>query len=194
MYIPKHFEITNEDEKFAFIESNAFGQLISTVEGRPFATHMPFYVSDDRSKLIGHFAKQNPQHGELANQEVLVTLQGPHDYISPSWYEAPGVPTWNFQAVHVYGQCAVFDDIEWLKDVVDTLTAKFESSFESPWQPEYAAARLGAIIGIEITITEIQCKYKLNQNRSSKDRGNVIEQLEKQGSHKLSKAMLRNEQ
>ncbi|MFP6583611.1 MAG: FMN-binding negative transcriptional regulator [Candidatus Hydrogenedentota bacterium] len=76
MYIPKHFEITDQQEKFAFIESNAFGQFISTVDGRPFATHMPFYLSADKTKLIGHFAKQNPQHKDLQNPEVLVTLQG----------------------------------------------------------------------------------------------------------------------
>lgn len=94
--------------------------------------------------------------------------------------------------MHIYGKCAVFDDVERLKEVVDALTAKFESSFETPWEPDYPAARLGAVIGIEIAITEIQCKYKLNQNRSARDRGNVIEQLKTQGSNKLSNAMRRN--
>jgi transcriptional regulator len=90
MYIPKHFEVTDEGEIFSFIEANAFGQLVSSVARRPFSTHMPFLVSSDKKKMIGHVAKQNPQYSEIDGQEVLITLQGPHDYISPSWYSSPG--------------------------------------------------------------------------------------------------------
>ena len=103
MYIPKHFEVTDEDEIFAFIEENAFGQLISHVKGRLFSTHLPFLLSENRKKIVGHLAGKNPQQSELEGQEVLVSLEGPHDYISPAWYSSPGVPTWNYQAVHVYG-------------------------------------------------------------------------------------------
>lgn len=193
MYIPKHFEIDDEDEVFAFIEANAFGQLVSNLSGRLFSSHIPFLISQDRTKIIGHLAKQNPQHTELAGQEVLITLQGPHDYISPSWYTGPGVPTWNYQAVHIYGQCQVFHDPDELKEVVDTLTNQYEASFQVPWQPNYKASMLSAIIGVEVTINEIQCKYKLSQNRSTQDRLQVIEKLEALGSTKLVKAMVRNE-
>jgi len=193
MYIPKHFEITDKDEMFAFVESNAFGQLISLVQGRPFSTHMPFLVSDNREKLIGHVAKPNPQHSEIDGQEVLVTLQGPHDYISPSWYSSPGVPTWNYQTVHIYGVCKVFSNPESLKEIVDSLTKKYESGFQQPWVPEYKASMLGAIVGLEIAIKEIQCKYKLSQNRSSQDQQQVLEQLERLGSVEIVKAMRRNE-
>ncbi len=93
MYIPKHFEITDKDEIFSFVEANAFGQLISNVSGRFFSTHLPFLLSEDRSKIVGHMALQNPQHAEIDGQEVLITLEGAHDYISPSWYRGPGVPT-----------------------------------------------------------------------------------------------------
>ena len=147
MYIPRHFEIIDKDEIFAFIESNAFGQLVSSVEGRLFSKHMPFLLSGDRSKLVGHFAKQNPQHAELENQEVLVTLQGPHGYISPSWYESFGVRTWNYQAVHIYGVCTLFDSHKKLKELVDSLTDNYESFFPAPWQPEYKALMLDVIIG-----------------------------------------------
>lgn len=49
MYIPRHFAVSDRDEMFAFIEANAFGQLISSVAGRPFSTHMPFLLSADRT-------------------------------------------------------------------------------------------------------------------------------------------------
>ena len=143
--------------------------------------------------MIGHLAKVNPQAHDIENSDVLITLQGAHDYISPSWYEGVGVPTWNYQAVHVYGKCKTFDEPEDLKTVVDTLTEKYESYFDKPWQPNYKANMLGAIIGFEVEISDIQAQYKLSQNRSDQDRKQVIEALENLGSTELAKEMKRNE-
>jgi transcriptional regulator len=189
MYIPRDFEITDKKEIFAFIEANAFGQLISTVKGRLFTTHLPFLLSADDDHLLGHLARPNPQWKEIEGQEVLVTLQGAHDYISPSWYRSPGVPTWNYQAVHIYGKCQVFEEATKLKQIVEALTTKFESTFDKPWQPDYGASMLRGIVGIEVGINEIQCKYKLNQNRSLEDQLLVKKQMEKRGSDELALAM-----
>ncbi len=192
MYIPRHFEVTDRDEIFAFVEANAFGQLVSTVNGRFYASHLPFLVARDRSAMICHLAKQNPQHLELDGQEALVILQGPHDYVSPSWYASPGVPTWNYQAVHIYGLCRVFHDSARLKEVVETLAHKYEATFDSPWQPDYGANMMTAIVGVEISITDVQCKYKLSQNRSSQDREfRSWRKLQSLGSNQLAQAMQR---
>ena len=193
MYLPKHFAVSEHDEAFRFIEANAFGQLISTVQGRHYSSHIPFLVSDDKTKLYAHLAKQNPQHSELGAQEVLVSLQGAHDYISPSWYESPGVPTWNYQAVHIYGEATCFNDPEKLRQLVNSLTAKYEASSKNPWTPDYKDAMLNAIVGIEISISDIQCKYKLSQNRPAGDRANVIDQLRAKGSLNLAAAMAKSE-
>jgi transcriptional regulator len=189
MYVPKHFAVTDQEQVLDFIRANSFGQLISSVADNPFVTHMPFLLSDDNSRLIGHFAKQNPQHLELDNQTVLVTLQGSHDYISPSWYLSSGVPTWNYQAAHIYGTAKVFTDQEKLKLLLDQLTENNEAGFESPWQPDYPASMLNAIVGVEILISDIQAKFKLNQNRSAADTESVATHLEEQGSHQLAKSM-----
>jgi len=189
MYIPSHFEIADKEEALAFIKSNAFGQLISTLEGRLFSTHIPFFYDNERQSLISHIAKNNPQWKEVEGQEVLVTFQGPHDYISPSWYESPGVPTWNYQAVHIYGNATLVTETSKLKLIVEKLTDIYESSFKKPWLPEYREAMLKVIIGIEIHVNEIQCKYKLGQNRSVEDRQRVIAQLKNQGSIQLAEAM-----
>ena len=193
MYIPKPFEVTDEKEIYEFVEANAFGQLVSNCEGRLFSTHIPFSLSNDRTQLLGHLAKQNPQVNDIQDEEILVTLQGAHDYISPSWYVGSGVSTWNFQSVHIYGHCKVFNDPEALRQVVNTLTNKYESTMAKPWLPEYNPKMLGAIVGIEITISEIQCQYKLSQNRSKKDQEKVIEKLLTSGSNQLAEAMSRNE-
>jgi transcriptional regulator len=99
------------------------------------------------------------------------------------------VPTWNYQAVHIYGMCQVFEEATKLKQIVEALTTKFESTFDKPWQPDYAASMLRGIVGIEVEINEIQCKYKLNQNRSLEDQLLVKKQMEKRGSDELALAM-----
>ncbi|WP_062061223.1 FMN-binding negative transcriptional regulator [Cellvibrio sp. OA-2007] len=189
MYLPPQFEITDPKEIHSFIEANAFGQLISTVEGRLFSTHMPFLVNADCTLLAGHLAKPNPQLIDINDQEVLITLDGAHDYISPSWYTTQGVPTWNYQTAHIYGICKRIDEPQKITDIIHALTAKYEAGFASPWQPSYPPAALNAIVGLEIKITQIQCKFKLSQNRSLQDRTQVIEQLEQRGSRQLAEAM-----
>jgi transcriptional regulator len=191
MYIPKYFEITDKNEQYAFIAANGFGQLISTSNDRPCSTHLPFLLSEDKTKLLAHLAIQNSQVDSINGQQVLVTLQGAHDYISPSWYEGAGVPTWNYQAAHIYGVCQTFTDAERLEHVVNKLTAKYEANMPLPWQPDYNPKMLNAIIGIEISISEIQCKYKLSQNKSEQDQQQVIDQLNASGSRAVAKAMQR---
>ena len=101
MFIPNSFKVTDEKEIFSFIKANAFGQLISSKNDRILSSHIPFLLSDDKTKLIGHLTKVNPQVADIENRQVLISLQGAHDYISPSWYEGAGVPTWNYQARNI---------------------------------------------------------------------------------------------
>ena len=189
MYTPQDFEVTDKEELLAFIKANAFGQLISLVDNHLFSSHIPFLLSADKRSLICHVAKRNPQWENIETQEVLITFQGSHDYISPSWYESGGVPTWNYRAVHVYGKPKLVTEAEKLKVLVEELTEEYESAFESPWNPEYEESLINMIVGIQINITEIQGKYKLSQNRSKNDQLKVIEELEKKGSIELSGTM-----
>jgi transcriptional regulator len=189
MYIPKHFEITDETEISRFIEANSFGQLISLVDTAIVSTHIPFLYDAESRVLVGHLAKANPQWQHIHKQKVLVTLQGEHAYVSPNWYESAGVPTWNYQAVHIEGTAESFTDPEKLKHVVDTLTEQNETRYPNPWKPDYATSKLRGIIGIEIAITSIQCKFKLSQNRSVQDQTNVQEQLAYGGHEALADEM-----
>jgi transcriptional regulator len=189
MYLPDHFSISDQDEVFSFLQANTFGQLISLQDNRLTSSHLPFLIADDRKYLHCHLARQNPQWRQLEGQQILVTFQGPHDYVSPSWYQTAGVPTWNYQAVHVYGSCRVFEDAGELAAVVDSLSERYEAGFETPWKPQYRDAMLKAIIGVEIEIDEIQCKCKLSQNRPAADQRQVIDQLDNLGSEPLVQAM-----
>ena len=189
MYIPKHFEITDETEISKFIEANSFGQLLSLIDTEIVSTHIPFLFDAESRVLLAHMAKANPQWQQIQEQKVLVTLQGEHAYISPCWYESAGVPTWNYQAVHIEGIAETFTDPGKLKRMVDTLTKQNESGYPNPWETDYAASMLRGIIGIEISITSIQCKFKLSQNRSVQDQSNVKEQLVNRGYEALANEM-----
>ena len=192
MYIPKHSEITDETEISKFIEANSFGQLISLIDTEIVSTHIPFLFDAESRVLLAHMAKANPQWQQIQEQKVLVTLQGEHAYISPCWYESAGVPTWNYQAVHIRGIAESFTDPKKLKRMVDKLTKQNESGYPDPWQSDYSASMLRGIIGIEISITSIQCKFKLSQNRSVQDQSNVQEQLADRGHEALANAMTKS--
>lgn len=115
MYIPKYYQVTNPDEIWEFVQSNSFGTIVTVKQGRPVATHLPLQLikEGDTCYLTGHMAYGNPQWRTFADSEdVLVMFQGSHAYISSSWYEEENVPTWNYQAVHVYGQASILSEEE----------------------------------------------------------------------------------
>jgi transcriptional regulator len=109
--------------------------------------------------------------------------------VSPSWYKSAGVPTWNYQVVHIYANCQLINDEEGLAEIVDGLTRVYESSFEQPWQPSYSSSMLKAIVGLRLEITDIQCKYKISQNRILDDQKNVAEQFKQRADKALYQAM-----
>ena len=189
MYIPRHFAVTEAATLNQFITDNSFGLLTSQHQGRLFASHIPFLYDPMAGLLTGHLAKANPQHEDLDEQEVLIVLQGAHGYVSPNWYEQPGVPTWNYQAVHIYGQAQCFTAADELKQVVDGLTRQHEQDLPEPWSPGYDERMLNAIIGIRINITGIEGKFKLNQNRSVADRQGVVDHLDPKHQAELLQAM-----
>lgn len=189
MYIPTMYRVEETSRIFSFVRNNAFGQLISNVAGRSHVTHMPFLLSADNKNIVGHLAVANPQHAELEGSEVLITFQGPHDYISPTWYRSAAVPTWNYQAVHIYGECRVFKDPEKLKLAIDELAAENEQDFEEPWIPDYKPSKLRGIVGVQIKITDVQCQFKLDQGKAADEINNIADQVEARGEYKLAAAM-----
>ena len=89
MYIPKYFKITDAEEIREFVQHNSFGTIVTTKKGRPIATHLPLMLHKNEDKYIitGHMAYGNPQWRTFdTNEDMLVMFQGPHAYISSSWY------------------------------------------------------------------------------------------------------------
>jgi transcriptional regulator len=186
VYIPGHFAEHDRTALFDFMRHNSFGLLVSQVAGEPFATHLPFLV-DQREDgaddyLMGHVARANPQWKELAGQRALVVFSGPHAYVSPRWYEADKVvPTWNYVAVHVYGQCEIVDDGAALAEILMNTVATNESRLPAPWSidpaSEFFQRVARGVVGFRLKIAEIQGKWKLGQNQPAELRERVAAQL-----------------
>ena len=129
-------------------------------------------------------ARANPQwHDLVSEQEVLVIFQGPHAYISPSWYEVDlSVPTWNYTVVHAYGIPRLIEESEELYKLLKTLLETHEAQFENPWPfqlpDDYLQKMIRGIVGFEIEITRLEGKFKLSQNRTEAERENVIAVLQ----------------
>ncbi|MER0468922.1 FMN-binding negative transcriptional regulator [Bacillus cabrialesii subsp. cabrialesii] len=180
MFIPAPFKL-NESEAYDVIRENGFATLFSTHEGLPFATHLPLLMSADKACLYGHFALQNPHWKDIGGQSVLAVFHGPHCYISPSWYETnKAVPTWNYVAVHVYGEVELLEDEE-LEDSMNDLVLKYETPDSSykldDIDPAFLAGLHKGVKGFKISISKIEGKAKLSQNHSLLRQTLVMNQL-----------------
>jgi transcriptional regulator len=196
MYLPKHFEQQDLESLTSLLKTYPLGTLVTQHEGVLEANHIPFLIEGPLAaggKLIGHVAKGNPvwKH-DVSTQETLVIFQGPESYITPNWYPSKQVhhqvvPTYNYTVVHVYGQLSVTHDEAVKRRIVGDLTASMEKMRDSTWQvsdapAEYIEKMLNAIVGIELTITRIQAKWKVSQNRDAADREGVAHGLSGPGS------------
>ncbi|TLP80262.1 FMN-binding negative transcriptional regulator [Maribacter sp. ACAM166] len=187
MFIPEHYKNNDLNEIHNFLKNNSFGILINTIDGKPWGTHIPLEIGKNRNGkdvLVGHIAKANPQSKNLIDgDEVLCIFNGPHSYVSSSWYQQEEVPTWNYVAVHVYGSVKIQTPEE-LTNALYELVDKHEKSSEHPISindmSKKTMRQVTGIIGFEIIINDIQAVNKLSQSRTQ-DHPKIIEELEKQG-------------
>ena len=184
MYIPEHFRIRDDAAAIAFIRANPFAILISSTDDGPFATHAPVAIHEAGEHLVirGHVAKANPHWRHLEQQpQCLIIFHGPHSYVSPTNYTTREVvPTWNYGAVHVYGNARVFSAPDQLLAVLHELIPMFEPAYAEQWAgltEAYRARMLSHIVGFEIAVTGIEAKFKLSQNRTREEQANVIDSL-----------------
>jgi transcriptional regulator len=168
---------------------HSFATLVTVEDGVPFATHLPFLVEPGpegtQGRLLAHMARANPQWRAFSeDQDVLVIFQGPHAYVSPSWYVTqPNVPTWNYTVVHAYGRPRLIEEPEEVLRILRASVDTYESGFEKPWSVDdvgdFARKLLPGIAAFELRLTRVEGKFKLNQNRAPEDRRAVMERLER---------------
>lgn len=184
MYIPASFREDRFDVLAGIIREHSFATLVSSASGTLTASHLPLFLDTSGGtpgRLLGHMARANPQWRAFdVGPEVLAIFQGPHSYISPSWYKThPSVPTWNYATVHVYGRPRVIDKGPELRAMLGTLVTTYEAGFEQPWDMEslpedYLATMMKAIVGFEVPITRLEGKLKLSQNRPTAELPGIV--------------------
>ena len=188
MYMPEHFREDDLPTLHTLMQDYSFATLVTQHEGVPFATHLPLILEADEGPygtLFGHMARANPQWRDFtAAQDVLVIFQGPHTYVSPSWYEVElSVPTWNYAAVHAYGTPRLITDYDACYALLTTLVRTHEGQFARPWPfqlPEdYVRKMMQGIVAFAIHITRLEGKFKLSQNRSLTDQQRVAAILQR---------------
>jgi transcriptional regulator len=191
MYTPEAFAVDDVATLHAFIGDHGFATLVTAPGGVPVASHLPFLLETDTGGaplLSAHLARGNSQWRDLEQLDsVLVVFQGPHAYVSPNWYETPGLaPTWNYTAVHAYGRARLVEDEARTGRLMERLVDRFEGTFDAPWHTgrlddDAFATMLGNIVAIEMPIERLEGKFKLSQNRSPADRRGVVRGLDAGG-------------
>ncbi|MDH5513146.1 MAG: FMN-binding negative transcriptional regulator [Gammaproteobacteria bacterium] len=179
MYVPQHFSDEDRDSLDRVIRDNPFGLLVGTVDGAPFATHLPFLLDGDR--LLGHVARGNPHWRAIdGKSEMLAVFSGPHAYVSPRWYApGPAVPTWNYVAVHVYGAPRIIGNAASVRDLLDRLVGEYEAGAWTLDRQDagYVDRMMRGIVAFEMPLARIEGKFKLSQNRPAEDRRRVAAEL-----------------
>ncbi len=192
MYIPHHFRVDDLDRQAELIRNNPLGLLITTGADGLVANPVPFLLdraADSLGVLRCHLARANPQWKDLGDGgDCLVVFQDRNFYVTPSWYATKAetgkvVPTWNYMTVHVWGAVRVMDDAVWLNQQIRDLTDAHELQREPPWAvedapEEFVAAQVKGIVGLEITVSRSEGKWKMSQNRPERDRAGVRQGLQ----------------
>jgi transcriptional regulator len=181
MYIPEAFRVDKPAALFEFIERYNFATIVSA-GAKADATHLPFLLDIERGErgtLLAHFARANPHWKTFSSGgEALVIFQGPHCYLSPSWYpNQVTVPTWAYAAVHVRGPVRLLEKPSEVYPIVERLVQVHEHSWDLANAEPRMDQLLKMTVGFEIEIESIEGKFKFNQNTAPADQRGVIDAL-----------------
>ena len=192
MYLPAHFNETRTEVMHALMRARPLAALVTLGDSGIIANHLPVQTLPQPAPLgciRGHIARANPLWRDYrTGAEALAIFQGPHAYISPSFYPSKVVtgevvPTWNYAVVHARGTLRFIHDAEWLRSFVAGLTASHEAPRPQQWKIEdapadYIGKMLKLIVGFEFSITSLTGKWKMSQNRPQADRAGVQKNLQ----------------
>lgn len=186
MYVPKLYAVNDLKEVHAFLKAHPFGTVVTYDGQKPIATHVPlrFHEEDGRAWFTTHVAKNNPQWRTIEGQTVLLIIQGPDAYVSASWYGHEDVSTWNYQAVHAYGQATLLNTAQLEEDLAGLLSDHEGDRDQAVvWEElsEPVQRQKHGVVGFRIDVSEMQAAFKLSQNRNETDYVRIVSELEQAG-------------
>jgi len=198
MYISKLYREEDREKILEFLRQNEFAILVAYDGEKPTASHLMMAVVEEDDKLFinGHMSKANPLWKTFENNpEVLVIFQGAHTYISPTWYNHVNVPTWNYQAVHIYGKPRIISERDENYALLSHLVTRHEGAtkYRLETLPEdFVEKEMKGIVAFQLEVTRLEANYKLSQNRNDEDYHQIISRLEEREdemSHGVAEAM-----
>lgn len=200
MYTRASHRPRQPEDVVEFMRRHMFATLVTCSSAGMVASHLPFLFEPSRNEggtLYAHMARANA-HGTLlaAGGESLVIFQGPHAYISPSWYtDRATAPTWDYVTVHCYGTTRIHDGEE-VEANVRRLVIAMEGGRPNPWSMtelprNEVDAMLRNVTSFEVTVSRIEAKFKLNQGEEPRRTHSAIQALESQGARELADYMKR---
>jgi transcriptional regulator len=166
MYVPKSNLMTADTEIVEFIKRFSFATIITASNNLPLATHLPFLIDIKEGQLLltSHFAYANDHWKELTENKVLVIFNEPNAYISPTHYEKElNVPTWNYMAVHAYGEGKLITESAKVAEVLEQTIDFYEHAYKQQWDHlpvDYKEGLMKGIVAFEIVVTALQGKKK----------------------------------
>ncbi|PPT84041.1 hypothetical protein XarzCFBP7410_08905 [Xanthomonas arboricola pv. zantedeschiae] len=189
MYAPRAFAQTDLALLDWLIARDPFVTMISHGEdGQPAISHLPvLYRRDDQAVVIeGHWARPNPQ--ARSPGDAVLVVQGPHAYVSPSWYPdkeaAARVPTWNYAVAHLHGRCEQVSDEAALGELIGRMSTHFEQSVGSDWlfemERDSHRRQLRGLVGFRFVPSRIELTFKLSQNHPAANQRSVSQFLAQQ--------------
>lgn len=189
MYLPTHFKSTDFEHAQRLVAEHPLALVLGPdAQGDSFGSHLPLVAVPDGDGngeafvLEGHMARANPHWGWLSQQKtVLAVFSGPGAYVSPSLYDSvQNVPTWNYAALHAYGDVELIDGQDDKDALLKRLIGRFEPAYADQWRglnPDYQGKLLRAIVGFRIRVTRWELKLKMSQNRAATERLRIRESL-----------------
>lgn len=202
MYVPPAFRV-DRAACLAFAAVRGFGLACAHDGQKPIASPVPFHIEygrDGTPLVCFHLARHNPLIGRADGVTPwLFAVSDADAYVSPDWYVSPDqVPTWLYQTVHMTGPVRAMTGHK-LPDHLNLASARFESDLapKQPWTMDKMSAgrseaMMKAIVGLVMTVEDIEGSFKLNQHKSDADHVAVTGALALQksaGAQKLSAAM-----
>lgn len=191
MYVPKHFQENDVETLAGYMRSAPFATLITSVDGVPFATHLPVSFAPTNGELgtiSGHLSRGNDHWKALQEGvESLVVFNGPNAFISANWMNsANALPTWNYAAVHAYGQAQIIVDEDRYMPLLQKLNDEQETEATGSWTPAkmdqaVLNGMLKGIVPFEIPVRRLEGKRKMSQNKSEDIQRAVIDGLRTAG-------------
>lgn len=172
MHPNRTFDWTDRDAMLAFVAETSFATIVVTDPGGTAMVHAPVLV-EGSDRLRFHLSRRNVA-AVPEPTKALVSVVGPHAYISPDWYGTEDqVPTWNYVAVELEGPLVRLPE-EAMPALLDALSAKQEEQIagKRPWTRDKMSsgrfeAMCRAIVPYEMEIASLRGTRKLGQNKSA---------------------------